>query len=140
MRKLRCTVWITCRRLPSSKCLNHNLDPDSMVPSDFTLNHYSTLPLKNSELSRKGSFFTGWPLFSKEIINKEQCYCSFISRILSLTMVLTFLQFIVWVSFNKSVGLESSRDEEDCNLQKVTHKTFYVSIYIYFRKFSPLNT
>lgn len=45
--------------------LNHNLDPDSMVPSDFTLNHYSTLPLKNSELSRKGSFFTGWPLLKR---------------------------------------------------------------------------
>lgn len=62
-------------------------------------------------------FFTGWPLLSKEIINKDQFYHSFISLILSLTIVLTFLQFRVCVSFNKSIGLES-RDEDDCNLQK----------------------
>lgn len=106
------------------------LGPRHYGPSNFTINHYSTLPLKNSGKKSFFFFFTVWPLFLKEIINKDQFYHSFISWILSLMIVLTFLQFRVCVSCNKSVGLES-RDEDDCNLQKwhIKH-VIYLFIYI----------
>ena len=106
--------------------MNQNLDPDIMVSATSLLATILHCLLKT--LERK-YFFIGWPLFSKEIINKDQFYHSFISWILSFMKVLTFLQFRVCVSFSKSVGLES-RDEDDCNLQK-WHIKHVICLFIY---------
>ena len=109
------------------------MDPDIMVPETSLLTTILHCLLKTLERD-PFFFFTGWPLLSKEIINKDQFYHSFISLILSLTIVLTFLQFRVCVSFNKSIGLES-RDEDDCNLQK-WHRKHVICLFIYiFEKF-----
>lgn len=105
------------------------LGPRHYGPSNFTINHYSTLPLKNS--GKKSFFFFFYRIASFLKRNNQQgpIYHSFISWILSLIIVLTFLQLRVCVSFNKSVGFES-RDEDDCNLQKL-HIKHVICLCIY---------
>lgn len=108
--------------------MNQNLDPDIMVPATSLLTTILHCLLKTLE---RNHFFFFYRIASFLKRNNQQgpIYHSFISWILSLIIVLTFLQLRVCVSFNKSVGFES-RGEDDCNLQKL-HIKHVICLCIY---------